>query len=319
MSSKILKQVAKQREALKEFLYDSMFQLAQQCAPIMAEPEALERTLSEHIKESECCKYLWVLDNTAHQITATVARGQLREQERGRDRVARPYMQRALKGDHFYLSEAYISRNRKRPSLTSVQTIVDEDGRGIGYLGADFDLRELPHTAQLDLNEQGWRQIKGDPAIRGGLFAQQRAVSAMDEKLDDILSLMEELIVTHGVFHAKFHFSSSRATVWLVDTPFDYQILNIDELTDPSLCLAFPKRDYFEQARVPQEKISEIFQQFKKLRFADETIYLRAASLNIVNQKVGLNFSCDGSHYMSYDEFLEKDNSFWFGVSESSS
>lgn len=314
MSSAFLTQIGKQREVLKEFLYDNMYQLAQQCAPLMDDPQALDALLESHISKSSHCKYLWVLDHTAHQLTATVARRHKKEDQRGRDRIARPYMQRALTGDHFYLSDAYISRFRKRPSLTSVQTIVDEDGRSLGFLGADFDLRELPHTAQLSLDPQGWRQMKGDPAIRGGLFAQQRVVSAMDEKIDDVLDLMEELIITHGLFHAKFHFSSSRATVWLVDNPYDYQILHIDELTDADLCLAFPKRDYFDQAQIPQEEISRVFAQFKKLRFADENIYLRSASLNIVNKMVGLNFSCDGSHYLPYDEFLEKDNSFWFGV-----
>ncbi len=314
MSSTFLSLVAKQRQVLKEFLHDSMFELAQQCAPLMHDPLALDDVLEAHIQTSECCKYLWVLDHTAHQLTATVARGHKKEDQRGRDRVARPYMQRALTGDHFYLSDAYISRNRKRPSLTSVQTIVDKDGRTLGYLGADFDLRELPHTAELDLDPQGWRQMKGDPAIRGSLFAQERVVSAMDEKIDDVLKLMEELMIAHGIFHAKFHFSSSRATVWLVDTPYNYPILNIDELTDADLCLAFPKRAYFDKAQVPKEEIASVFAQFKKLRFADENIYLRSASLNIVNKMVGLNFSCDGSHYLPYDEFLQKDNSFWFGV-----
>ena len=103
-------------------------------------------------------------------------------------------------------------------------------------------------------------------------------------------------------FHAKLHFSSCRATAWLVDSPYNYQILNIDELTNPSLCLAFPKREYFDQAVVPEEKIIDVFAQFKKLRFADETIYLRSAPLNVVNQIVGLNFSCDGTHYVPYDE-----------------
>jgi hypothetical protein len=28
---------------------------------------------------------------------------------------------------------------------------------------------------------------------------------------------------------------------------------------------------------------------------------------------VSLTFSCDGSHYMSYDEFLRKNLTFWFG------
>ena len=44
---------------------------------------------------------------------------------------------------------------------------------------------------------------------------------------------------------------------------------------------------------------------------ADETISLRSASLNILNGMIGLPFSCDGSHYMAVDEFLEKPDSFW--------
>lgn len=313
MSSSILTQVSKQRLVLKEFLYDNMFVLARKCAPIMSDPQALDHLLNEHVNQSSLCKHLWVLDHTAHQLSATMARHHVIEEQRGRDRAARPYIQRALMGDSFYLSDAYISRNRKRPSLTSVQTIRDEADNIVGFLGADFDLRELPHTASLDFTQQGWQQLKGDPAIRGGLFSQQRVVSAMDEKMDDVLSLMEELMIVHGVFHAKLHFSSSRASVWLVDSPYNYRILNIDELTNPSLCLAFPRREYFDQAVVPEQKIIEVFAQFKKLRFTDETIYLRSASLNIVNQMVGLNFSCDGSHYVPYDEFLKKGSRFWFG------
>jgi hypothetical protein len=53
-----------------------------------------------------------------------------------------------------------------------------------------------------------------------------------------------------------------------------------------------------------------ILEQFQLLRFMDENIYLRSGSLNIFNGMVGLNFSCDGSHYMSYREFLEKDIQF---------
>jgi hypothetical protein len=52
---------------------------------------------------------------------------------------------------------------------------------------------------------------------------------------------------------------------------------------------------------------------FKALREADENIYLRAASLNIMNGLVGLNFSCDGTHYMPALDFLQKDLDFWIG------
>jgi len=59
----------------------------------------------------------------------------------------------------------------------------------------------------------------------------------------------------------------------------------------------------------------ESFKQFSALRFADETIYLRSGSLNLVNGFIGLNFSCDGTHYLTYKEFLGRGLDFWFGVS----
>jgi hypothetical protein len=36
--------------------------------------------------------------------------------------------------------------------------------------------------------------------------------------------------------------------------------------------------------------------------------------INLFNGMVSLTFSCDGSHYMRYDEFLTKNTAFWFGV-----
>jgi len=77
------------------------------------------------------------------------------------------------------LSEAYISSNRKRPSLTAIKTIYDTQKKAIGYLGADFDLRELPQNTEQYEDEKIWKQVKGDPAIRSGLFSQQRVESAM--------------------------------------------------------------------------------------------------------------------------------------------
>jgi hypothetical protein len=49
------------------------------------------------------------------------------------------------------------------------------------------------------------------------------------------------------------------------------------------------------------------------LRLGDPTVYLRAASVNLINGLVCLNFSCDGTHYMPAQEFLVKDPAFWFG------
>lgn len=121
-------------------------------------------------------------------------------------------------------------------------------------------------------------------------------------------------MLEHGIFHGKLHFSSSGITLWHFDSPFNYHIVKIDELISPDICLAYPQQPYDQRATVAPEHIKKIFEKFKQLRFSKEIIYLRAGSLNICNGMIGLNFSCDGSHYMYYEEFLEKDHEFWFGV-----
>jgi hypothetical protein len=71
---------------------------------------------------------------------------------------------------------------------------------------------------------------------------------------------------------------------------------------------------YHERAIVPANDVASIFEIFRQLRFADKNVYLRAGSSNVINGMVGLNFSCDGSHYMPFDKFLEKNLDFWFGT-----
>ncbi|MHB8535130.1 MAG: hypothetical protein ACYDBW_06745 [Sulfuricaulis sp.] len=55
---------------------------------------------------------------------------------------------------------------------------------------------------------------------------------------------------------------------------------------------------------MPSPEIPRALADFKPLRMQDDQIYLRAASLNVVNGLVGLNFFCDPSHYLNYAEFL---------------
>ncbi len=307
--------VARQRMLLRGLLSAHMERLARRCAEVWPERDSLERRLVEDLATLPSCKYLYVLDEHAHQRTANISTRGLLPEQFGRDRSQRPYLAEALAGESFSLSDAYISRNARRPTLTAVQHIVDDKGNLKGYLGADFDLRELPLTREIYQQPEQWLQVKGDPAIRSGLFNQQRIESPMDERIDEVLDLFTELVSVHGVFHGKLHFSSSRATLWFIDDPLRYRILDIEDLTDPGIVLAYPSRPYPEDAVIPLARVCEVFRTFRALRFMDETIYLRAGSLNIFNGMVGLNFSCDGSHYMPWGEFLEKNLGFWLGTS----
>ncbi len=102
----------------------------------------------------------------------------------------------------FLLSDAYISLSGRRPSLTALQ-IVRVDDNILGYLGADFDLRDLPVTSELYQEPGTWRQITGDPAIRGTVFQQCRIDSPMDRNLEQALSILEELLSQRGVFQCQ--------------------------------------------------------------------------------------------------------------------
>ena len=149
-----------------------------------------------------------------------------------------------------------------------------------------------------------WIQIRGDPSIREFLFLQERKLNEFDHHLDEVLSSIADLICNYGVFHAKVHFSSGQVTLWLIDDPLRYRVLIKDEFLNLNAYHAYPAKPYTREAVINEDCIKKILDGFKELRLKDPQIYLRSGSLNVINGIVGLNFSCDGSHYINFDEFL---------------
>ena len=305
--------ILRQRATLHNMLIDPMRRVARRCAKVWEDRPSLDHLLTESMPKVPYVSYLYALDRNGIQISSNASCDGLMPEDFGRDRSHRPYMTSLPPNRDMSLSEAYISLRANRPSVTAIQRVYRDD-QFIGYLGGDFDLRGLPITKELYSEPTRWRQLKGDPAIRGHVFQQCRIQSRLDEHIDEILPTLEELVVESGVFHLKIHFSSSRATIWLLDDPFRYQLLEFEDLVDPDVCLAFPHRDYPTDAVVPQDQIRPIFDTFRHLRFADDTIYMRAGSINVFSGIVGLNFSCDGSHYIPFDQFLARDSEFWNGI-----
>ncbi len=303
--------IANQRDSLKDMLRDPLARIARECSDAWNDRQKLDAVLTDALASLPMCKYMYALDTNAIQISDNISRDGLIEKDFGRDRSSRPYMNERVPSAGFLLSQAYISLRARRPSLTAIQNVRDASGRVLGFVGADFDLRNLPLTGKLYDEPTHWRQIKGDPAIRGTVFHQTRSNSLMDNHIDTVLGVMEELMVDHGVFHGKLHFSSSRATIWLTDDPYRYRLLDIDALTDPDTCLIYPHRPYPADAVVPKDKVRLILDNLRDLRFMDEMFYLRSGSLNIFNGMVALTFSCDGSHYLPWDEYLNKGADFW--------
>jgi len=304
--------IHRQRVALAERLSAPLAGLAGKCAAVWGQRQELDIVLTDGFRDVPHCLFLYVLDADGIQISDNVSVGGLLPKHFGRDRSQRPYMREAVPAWGFLLSDAYLSLRTKRPSLTALQ-VVRPNGETLGYLGAEFDLRDLPVTAELYEESVDWRQIRGDPAIRGTVFQQCRIESLMDRNMDPACAILEELLTERGMFQGVIHFSSSRATIWLMDDPFRYRILDHEALSDPDVCLLYPRRRYPEDALIPQARIPSILNGMRQLRTADDMLYLRAASINIFNGMISLTFSCDGTHYMSWREFLDKDMAFWVG------
>ena len=303
-----------QRKELARMLREPLTLLASKCVPAWGDRDRLNTVLQQGFSGIPHCCYLYVTDNSGVQISDNVIDTGLMPGYFQRNRAERPYMKQLMPAWGFLLSDAYISLAAHRPSLTGLQVVASDAGTRLGYLGADFDLRRLPVTSALYQEPGEWRQVKGDPAIRSALFQQVRTESPMDLNIENGLSILEELITERGIFQCQIHFSSSQVTIWTIDDPLRYRILDQEVLRDPDICLVYPSRPFPVDAVIPHIEITRILDGMRALRMIDTNIYLRMASINIFNGMVSLTFSCDGSHYMHYDEFLAKGTAFWSGI-----
>lgn len=150
-----------------------------------------------------------------------------------------------------------------------------------------------------------WLQIKGDPAVRRFLFQQTREGSLFEQRIDELMATVEELLTMRGVFHAKIHFSSNQLTCWFYDDPYRYCVFIGEELFAQGFLEQFPLSVFAERPAIDSDAVRPILNEFKRLRLKDESVYLRNGSLNRINGLIGMTFSCDGSHYIDHCKFLQ--------------
>ena len=265
-SSTLQEGIIQQREALHTMLRGPLQMAAEMCSYAWHDRAALDEALQEAFRIIPACKYLYALNTDGVQVSSNVSHAGLMPESFGRDRSERPYLLEGVPADGFVLSHAYISLRNKRPSLTAIQLVRGTDWHVLGFIGADFDLRALPITRPLYEEPTHWRQIKGDPAIRGTVFHQTRTESVMDSHVDTVMSVIEDLMAERGVHHVMLHFSSSRAVIWLTEDPLRYRMLDIDALIDPNICLTYPPRPYPVDAVVAKEQIRPVLDNMSALR-----------------------------------------------------
>ena len=307
------KNIGQKKRLLSGCIKKPMTKLVRQCANHWGNPDQLTKILHQQIESIPNCQMLYCFDIMGKQFSGSIFKHGVDMSGLGQVLKDRPYFQGLLPYNGMALSSIYISARNQQPCITAMFAIKNRHDL-LGFVAADFYISDLPRMTQKTSQQKSdWTQYKGDPSIRSTVFMQQRTTSLFDQRLDRVIYLVYILLRKHGIFHVQIDFSSSRLVIWSTDTPFDFQVLSVDELFSNQLMQTYEKQPYPSDAMVPESTIMDVMSQFKLLRQADETIYLRSGTFNIINGTVGLTFSCDGYHLMSVDEFLTKDIQFWIG------
>jgi len=125
--------------------------------------------------------------------------------------------------------------------------------------------------------------------------------------VDRVHAIVQSLLTRQGAFHVKIHYSSNQLTCWFCDDAYRYRVYVSDGVLGgdflehfPSLSVAHLK-PLLHAADVPM-----ILKEFKILRLTYKIIYLRNASINLVDGMIGMTFSCDGAHYIDHKTFFER-------------
>lgn len=301
--------IHRQRDALAQILRDPIEQVTNDCIPLWPHHDNLENILLVNFSRIPYCAGLYALDCAGRQITGIVRKDGILSDSIGRDRSQRPYMKHLVPAWGFLLSDIYISQHLQRPVFTALQLVRNGD-RALGYLGADFALRDLPLTSECLYESNDWKIMTNTPGKDAGQQS-PRAESSMDKNLDRILQVLEKLLAHHGVFQCQLHFASSQVIVWLCNDPYQYRILGHESLTDSDSFPSYPQQPYPAKAAIPQPSIKPILSRLKDLRLSKSCFYLRHASINVCNGMLNLSVSCDGAEYLFYTDFLQHPSEYW--------
>lgn len=300
--------------ALSYSLREPLAELATQCGETIDQAPRLRQVLMNGIQRLASCELVYVVNPFGIQMSANVGRDSDDATFRGQDLSSRSWFEQARSSRQpLTMSDVYISRPENAIGITAVHRITARGGALLGYLCADFLLRNLPLINPDVDHVDHWKRIAGDPSIRDLMYHQERSISEMERRYDDIRVIIRDLVLNRGVFHFKLHFSSSRATLWCADDPMRYRVHVLEEIVKPSVCLAYNVQPPPAGACVSDAQLDKVLDLFHLLRTSDPYLYLRAASLNTVNGLVGLNLSWDSQHFLSVDEFIDSDASDWIG------
>jgi len=306
----VKKTIGEQRKILATLFEPSMLNLSKLCTDVWSDMEKLDGVLSEQFSTIPHCHLIYAIDKFGKQVSSNVSAKEIDPSYRGQDLSRRPYSVSLYPKRHFMLSSVYISQMIGKPCISTVQPVIDEQ-QFLGFIVADFDIQQLPLSISIPkttpLIEQSTEYANCQQ------FSNQRINTLLDRHIDDLEGILARLICEQGVFHCMIHYASGQIILWQLDDPYQYRLYTAEQLLGADMYFSYPRHAYPEKAALAKKQVLRVLERLNILRVADDKVYLRTASLNIMNAMVGLTFSCEGTQYLPAPILLEKNLSYWLG------
>lgn len=300
--------VARQREILCSWVEGPLSKAAVECGSSFGIISECIPIIQEHLQKLPEYSVAYAMDHNFVQVSPNITAEGMDYDAFGEDLSGRPFLAEWSTNREFFLSRLYISRHTDRPCFTALQAVRCDDGELMGLIAVDFGPSK---DSCKGVQQPDHLQVKGDPSIRDQLFRQTRNFSEMERRIDEVHRVVEILLLKKGVFYVELKYSSSVATLWFSHDPFTNHVWSIDELLDSDLLSHLPEAPY-DSTKISMEDVCNSLMIMKTLRLCDDNVYLRSSSMNVMTGMVALNFSCDGTHFMPSNVFLDKGEGFWF-------
>lgn len=132
----------------------------------------------------------------------------------------------------------------------------------------------------------------------------QAASIHFDDRMEKILNIAEQLLLSKGVFHLTLHFSSSQLSCCTFDNPYSFQLYTADEVFSDNFMRHFAPLESKLRTSIEHNQVRPILNALKWLRSKKHGSELRNASLHMINGYIGLSFACDDTRYINFRELI---------------
>ena len=156
----------------------------------------------------------------------------------------------------------------------------------------------------MQLNNSQQRQDRLQHNLNPAAHLSQPASIHFDDRLDQLIDIASQLILSKGVFHLTIHFSSSQLVCWTYDNPYSFQIYHADEVFADNFMRLFAPLDSHLHTCISRQHVGPILKSIKLLKQKKEGSELRNASIHMMNGYIALSFACDDTRYINFKNFI---------------